>query len=242
MQILDNAMDKAPFLDAAPALWAAGLPVIPLIGKRAFLIAWTRYCLEMPTEADRADWLASHPNNNIGLPLGPSSGLCVVDIDSTDPAVIASVKACLPASPWDRVGKKGCALIYSNSRNLKSFSIPGLIDFLAEGRQIVLPPSIHPDTGSPYVSNADLAEVYKNGDIPEIPTDLKERLLGATAPAAEAGGRHVTLASNIGCLRNAGLYARLCGAFHCRSNAGNSLQRDICKYSDRICRQGRKCR
>jgi hypothetical protein len=194
-----------PFADAAPALWECGLPAMPLDGKKPIKSGWTRFCREMPSDHEKAAWVIQDARKNIGLPLGPLTGLCSADIDTADPELIAAIKSVLPNSPWERVGKKGCALLFRNTADLKNFSIPGVFDFLADGKQVALPPSIHPDTGRAYTANSDLAEVYAAGNIPEIPFDLKARLIGVTSPGAIQGGRHNILSSNIGRWRNAGL-------------------------------------
>lgn len=196
---------QSPFAEAAQALWEANLSVMPLTGKKPVVKNWNHFCSERPSEDEIAAWMHSTPGTNIGLPLGTQNGLCIVDIDTNDPGVIAAIKSVLPASPWERVGKKGCALLYRNPNNIKNFSVQGIVDFLAAGRQVVIPPSIHPDTNLPYTANADLAEIYSSGVIPNIPDNIKALLYGASARAAEAGSRHNTLTSNIGIWRNAGL-------------------------------------
>jgi putative DNA primase/helicase len=96
------------------------------------------------------------PRSNIGLPFGPASGLCAIDIDTTDEELVKAIEDCLPATPWRRVGKKGCALVFKwqGQKNFKIRSDEGMIcEFLGLGNQLVLPPSIHPDTGEAYTAN-----------------------------------------------------------------------------------------
>lgn len=160
------------FSDYAPLYWNAGLPVIPLKkwndpgkspGKAPLLPGWRRYSSEMPSCEEQTQWLKLYPDHNIGLPLGPCSGLCAVDIDSDDPDEIAAIKRILPETPYERVGKKGCVLIYrwNGQKNFKVKLADGRqpVEFLGEGNQVVLPPSIHPDTGRPYTSNVNLWEI-----------------------------------------------------------------------------------
>lgn len=137
------------FATHAPRLWAKNLPVIPCNGKRPVIRNWQRFCESMPDPKEQSDWLDRYPGHNIGLPLGQASGYCVVDIDTEDQSEIAAVKATLPASPLERVGKKGSAIFYKFNRE-KSFSIAGKVDFLSTGKQVILPPSIHPETGMAY--------------------------------------------------------------------------------------------
>jgi putative DNA primase/helicase len=152
------------FYDTAPGYWATNLPVIPLIKgeKRPAISGWQQFCDRMPTEEEQADWLSLFPDANIGLPLGPCSGLVAIDIDSDDPLVIAAIERVLPASPWARIGKKGKVLIYKYdghaTSRIRDEDGNTICETLSRGTQIVLPPSIHPDTLRPYWSNCELTE------------------------------------------------------------------------------------
>ena len=42
----------------------------------------------MPTDLEQMHWMASYPKGNIGLPFGPASGLCAIDIDTEDKDLI----------------------------------------------------------------------------------------------------------------------------------------------------------
>jgi putative DNA primase/helicase len=153
-----------PFSATAPKYWAVNLPVIPLLKgeKRPAISRWQEFCDRMPTEEERMDWLSRFPDGNIGLPLGPCSGLVAVDIDSDDPIVIAAIERCLPPTPWHRVGKKGKVLIYGyngqSTGRVRDEDGKTIYEVLSRGTQIVLPPSIHPDTLKPYWSNCELTE------------------------------------------------------------------------------------
>ena len=175
------------FRDHAPAYWAAGLPVIPLkrwnspgkgAGKAPILNEWTAYAENMPTEAMREHWLATYPDSNIGLPFGPASGLCAIDIDTDEEELVEIILGALPKSPWKRVGKKGMGLIYrwqgQPNFKLRDSDNKSIVEFLGKGNQMVLPPSIHPDTQKPYTANADLWAVLN--DIPFLPVDAENKL------------------------------------------------------------------
>lgn len=102
------------FSEYAPKYWAAGLPAMPLRprSKMPALNAWQSYCLTMPTEDAQAAWLKAYPENNIGLPLGPCSGVVAVDLDSEDPRVLAILERLMPKTAWTRVGKKGAVYAF----------------------------------------------------------------------------------------------------------------------------------
>lgn len=160
------------FASAAPSYWANNLPVIPLLPrqKRPAIRAWERYGTEMPSADEKAAWLENFPSGNIGLPMGPCSGLIAVDIDTDDEAVLRILDQMLPHTPWRRQGKKGEVRIFryngEKSTRLKTKD-EMLVEFLSTGTQIVLPPSIHPDTGKSYVATGDLWEVARSA--PQLP-------------------------------------------------------------------------
>jgi putative DNA primase/helicase len=170
------------FRDFAPLYWEAGIPAMPLKikSKAPILSEWTQYGTNMPSAAVRDHWLAEYPRSNIGLPFGPASGLCAIDIDTTDDELVKIIEDCLPATPWRRVGKKGCALVFKwqGQKNFKIRSDEGMIcEFLGLGNQLVLPPSIHPDTGEAYTASCDLWEVMHK--IPALGVDIEQKLRDA---------------------------------------------------------------
>lgn len=190
------------FAKYAPLYWGAGLPVIPLkkfdstekgAGKAPILLDWTKYGAQSPTETEKGMWLRSYPDNNIGLPFGAASGLCAIDIDTEDEDLIKAILDILPPSPWTRVGAKGMGLIYkwSGQRNFKLAGEDGMIlEFLGMGNQMVVPPSIHPDTKQPYTANTNLYEVMDQ--IKPLPLDIDQRLrelLGEKGFAVNKGTR-----------------------------------------------------
>lgn len=188
------------FSDFAPLYWDAGIPVMPLKrrSKSPILNEWSSYGTNFPTIAEREHWLRTYPDCNLGLPFGEASGLCAIDIDTVDPVLVEAIMDCLPASPWTRIGRKGCGLIYKwqGQKNFKVRSEDGMLcEFLGKGNQLVLPPSIHPDCpecgqknaagpagvcsncGAPsviYTSNTNLWEVLDK--VQPLGADIEERL------------------------------------------------------------------
>ena len=166
------------FAETAPAYYAAGLPVIPLVPgqKKPIPKGWTKYGETGVDPATQEQWLASYPNANIGLALGKASGLCAVDVDGLDVATAGRVLAALElVMPWRRVGAKGFVVLCKWRDGLKSFQVKApdgsvLIELLGPGRQVVLPPSIHPGTARPYTANCALLDVLAS--VPEMPHDL----------------------------------------------------------------------
>lgn len=206
----------------APLYWAANLPVIPLRerNKMPDINQWSIYGTRMPDENEKALWLHSFPKGNIGLPFGIASGLCAIDIDTEDEELIEAILDVLPKSPWVRIGKKGMGLAYrwEGQKNFKLRGADGgmILEFLGQGNQMVLPPSIHPDTGLPYQANANLYDVLDK--IPFLGEDIEDKLralLGAKGFELGAGGRSAPVdivpsgERDVQMVRQAGYYARV---------------------------------
>lgn len=194
-------MTPGIFATEAPRHWEAGLPVIPLMEgqKRPAVHRWQLFADTFPTEDERRAWISTFNNSNIGLPMGPVAGLVAIDIDTDDEAVRAVIESVVPASPWKRVGAKGYMLIYryNGDRNTYIRDADGkmLCEVKSKGSQIVLPPSIHPDTGLPYTASSDLVSVCRAA--PELPEQVELRLREAFTAAGfklSAGGTNNKIA------------------------------------------------
>lgn len=173
------------FSSEAPKYWAVGLPAIPLISneKRPAINRWQLFSDTKPSEDEKRVWLDNFPNGNIGLPMGPSAGLVAIDIDTDDPAVLRVLDQILPPTPWTRRGKKGAVRIYryagERTNRIKGSDGSMICEILSKGTQIVLPPSIHPETKRPYVANAPLYEVL--GAVPPLPANIEDLIRNALA-------------------------------------------------------------
>lgn len=174
-------VEMSIFNENARLYWGKGYPAIPLVSgqKRPAIQGWQEMANRLPTEEEREIWLATFPNGNIGMPMGPASGLVAIDIDTDDPKVLEVIDGILPPSPWERVGKKGSVRIYRYSveqtTRIKDANGSTLVEILSQGSQIVLPPSIHPDTQKPYTANCNLYELDPN-TIPTLPPNFEKVL------------------------------------------------------------------
>lgn len=148
------------FLENAPAFWRRALPALPIeLGTKkppSSLTGWTGYLSNLPSESKQTDWLEKYGSCGIGLLLGsevtPGHYLAALDID--DDRLVQPTLALFGIED-DLVGKKGMKGLSffgltTKSDPIKSTTITGNgelgnIDFLAAGRQTVMPPSIHPD-------------------------------------------------------------------------------------------------
>lgn len=177
-----------------------GLSVIPVKprGKNPVILEWTKYCFDKPSEADIDAWESA--KYSIGLACGPASGVVALDIDTDDEAF----KRDLPLSPVVRRGKKGEVRFFKYDEKIKSMSFP-FIDILSAGRQVVLPPSIHPD-GMPYVwLTPDTLENFDVKDLPELDLSFLDKLrTNPSAPKIKAEGRNNKLKDIVSAMRGRG--------------------------------------
>lgn len=188
------------FATHAPAYYAKGLNVIPLYEreKRPVLMDWSRFAeTPVPPELQK-EWIKKYPNSNIGLALGPTSNIIVIDIDTDDILLIDAIRAILPPSPWIRKGRKGMMLAYRYSpiktHRIKNVSGETIVECLSSRTQCVLPPSIHPDTKLPYESNSNLFDVLHllNTLPPDIEEKLRSTLANAGVQLSHSGWSRVT--------------------------------------------------
>ncbi|PPQ44138.1 bifunctional DNA primase/polymerase [Rhodopseudomonas palustris] len=150
----------SPFATAAPALIERGYVVHPIIpgakapgtycgGRWEPQKWWNNRQRVYPNVL--AEWM-TWPDAGIGVMTG--RGLICIDIDLED--AVGPLLEILPLSNVQKKGRKGISLFYRGntekirSKNFRTPERVGLVDLLAEGKQTVLPPSIHPDTGEPY--------------------------------------------------------------------------------------------
>lgn len=176
-------MSQNIFAETAPAYYAANIPVIPLYSreKRPVPMDWSQY-FDKPVEKSQQDqWISSFPQGNIGIVLGPQSGISMLDIDSEDENLIALIRRLVPNSPWKRIGQKGMVLAFRYS-GLKTFRIKtakgeSICELLSDRTQVVLPPSIHPKTQAPYKANCELLDVIDK--LPVLDPQIEQILRGA---------------------------------------------------------------
>lgn len=167
----------------APAYWARGLSVIPLVRmeKRPIPKNWSIFSDRLPDAATQEQWLRQYPDGNMGLVLGQQSNMIAVDVDTTDPKTQKILEEVLPPTPWKRTGAKGAVYGY-RFNGIQTFRIKderrnALVEVLSTGTQVVLPPSIHPKTKAPYFATADLLEVHDN--LPVLPQEIEAILRGS---------------------------------------------------------------
>lgn len=175
-----------------------GLSVIPVAsnGKNPIIDGWSKYCEELPTQELIDKW--DKMKVNIGVACGPASGILVLDIDTDDKEIL---DLC-PPSPVRRRGKKGECRFFKYNPNIPSTSIPQ-IDILSLGRQVLIPPSVHPDTKKPYVwITPDTLENFSVKDLPELDISFLSKL--SKKVSIEIPGRNNKLVDIVSSMRARG--------------------------------------
>lgn len=172
------------FSKHAPFYHAKGMSVIPLRekSKRPLTNAWSDFSEYLVPDDVYQNWISLPAEHNIGLVLGKQSNIGALDIDYADDDLIQAILEMLPKGydKWTRIGAKGMVFAFRfNPKVPRAFKVIDkqkgtLVEYLCTGQQIVLPPSIHPDTGRPYTSNSNLWEVID--ELPMIPDDLEEKI------------------------------------------------------------------
>ena len=177
------------FSALGPRLFARGISVIPLNGKRPIPLGWNK---RPPTEAEVDQWAVAHPDANVGLLCG-FSDIVGLDLDIYDAEIAESVQrffGYLYDCPV-RIGQAPKRLLLARCPGLDHKLISAAYDHVAapsakgEKRNIsrieVLGPGqqfavagTHPDTGQPYMGldydhfSLDGLPVVTEGDIYDL--------------------------------------------------------------------------
>jgi Bifunctional DNA primase/polymerase, N-terminal len=119
-----------------------------------------------------------------------------IDIDTDNPDIRRAIVSSIPASTFRKRGNKG-ETVFCKGTGIasKSFNVGKVrvLDVLSDGRFYVLPSSVHPDSGRPYVwTGPDSFADYSPVDLPDITVEhvaaIGEALrpFGWQAPAERA--------------------------------------------------------
>lgn len=161
----------------AKKYWVKGLHVLPTKpnSKQPIFRGWTEYLENKPNDETLNAWSDKYSDNGTALLLGSSIGTeyKLVAVDCDDDRLIRLTQAILKSHPTGKVGKKGATFFakYPVKSPIKSTCIRGPegfggIDILAEKKCTIIPDSIHPDTGKPYIW---LGQPLLNIDISKLP-------------------------------------------------------------------------
>jgi hypothetical protein len=169
----------------------AGYSLIPdkFRMKQPAIRDWSRYCGELPTDADVAQW-SEIGDTNVAICLGEASGIVVLDFDCEDVDLIKKIEPYLPPSPVERVGAKGWARFFRyNGEHSEIVRYNGKVVFevLSNNKKITIPPSTHPNGMKYEWSNKSLLEVTRS-ELPLLPPILVEtvrQVLCTQSPGTE---------------------------------------------------------
>jgi Bifunctional DNA primase/polymerase, N-terminal len=135
------------------------------------------YSKRPPTALEQAAW-AQWPGAGVCVVSGPASGHTVaIDIDVNDLAIKAAIESVIPPTTVRKRGMKGETLFFHGPTITESMSWnrgerpnqERLCDLIGPGRQTLLPPTLHPDTGQPYVwTGPDTLLDMRPDELPEI--------------------------------------------------------------------------
>lgn len=194
----------SPYSDSASTYLEQGLAVIPCGPGTKFpgrytpadgwwkAHDWQKYSDRLPTAFETGIW-EKWPDAGVCLVLGASSApagkvLVAIDIDTDAPEEVHAIRSVLPGSPCAKKGAKGETQFYLANPCVTNTAFNDgnkrrMLDLLAHGRQTVMPPTIHPDTGVAYHwITPDTLEEFAVADLPMLPDDIVERLGKALEP------------------------------------------------------------
>lgn len=177
---------------------------------------WKELQTRCSSEDEIRHWWDLHPHLNVGVALGPVSGLVAIDVDDEegDALLLELAENDVPAT-WEYTTGKGRRLLYGLPEGVvvvnAAFRRPGteieILRFMSAGGQVVLPPSVHPN-GSVYKWKYG----PEDGPVTTVPQWLRgeHKQEGATSsrPAdgelITEGGRNNYLISLAGAMRKRG--------------------------------------
>lgn len=205
LAIANTPTARSPYATAGETLVDMGYAAIPVLpgskrpgsmsyGKWFGDLDWSRYCDRMPTPIEASIW-ARWPDAGVCVALDKT--LKVIDIDTDDQEIIDAVVDILPKDGRDvrKKGAKGVSIFFRGSDAIENrpfnLVLAGghkgrVIDLLCYGRQTVLPPTLHPDLGRPYVwVTDDTLENTGVEELPLLPDDIAAKLAAALEPFGE---------------------------------------------------------
>lgn len=193
---------KSPYSEHFSRYAEAGLPALPVSPGTKVpgfyesqqwhpMRGWQTFATVMPTEAQQMVW-GGWEGAGLCVPMGGSSRILAIDVDTNRPDIIAAIEAELAGLLISRRrGARGYAAFVIAPVDFKltqtKWDVDGqrVLDLLYTGRQVVMPPTIHPDTKQPYTWLTPF-KIYDRDELPPCPVDLVERCQRAIAPFQNA--------------------------------------------------------
>lgn len=159
------------FSEVCESYYSNDISVIPVKGKKVGVVDFGKYSHRLPYRNEIDLFKKTKGHYNIGLMLGRINNLMAIDVDTDLKDVMEFIDIETPETPVSKFGKKGITKFYRSTLNYNESMCDidhgCMLEFHGTSRQTVIPPSIHPDTKSPYVwVGSSLLESLK--DIPPI--------------------------------------------------------------------------
>jgi hypothetical protein len=119
--------------------------------------------------------------------LGGHNGLVAIDIDTDDHALREAIKNVLILlSPVSKRRRRGETFFYYGPGvESQTWKINGdvVVEIIGQGRQSILPPTIHANTGQPYTWTGSKTLLdCEPKDLPQLPKDIASRISAALKP------------------------------------------------------------
>lgn len=148
--------------------------------KRPIPNGWQKFSESLPDQHIVDLWQKDFVQGkiNLGVVCGKASNLIALDIDVDDQELYKIIP---PSSVRKRGGKGEVRFFrynesqFSESRHFTDSFGCGVLDILSTGTQTVLPPSLHPETGKPYIwLTEDTLFNTKSDDLPMLESNWLE--------------------------------------------------------------------
>lgn len=179
---------------------------------------WTARQTERATEEEIRGWWSLGHELNVGVALGPVSGIVGIDIDDADgETLLNDLSAGDIPRTWEYTTGKGRRLIYRLPEGVHVRSVPftrigtkvEILRFMGERSQIVLPPSTHPSGAKYRWESGKSPSDIEAATVPEWMiakhVEVKAERLNDGELISE-GGRHNFLTSLAGTIRKHGAH------------------------------------
>lgn len=152
-------LGRGTFATFATPLFEAGFSPLPIIRKtkQTPITGWSGYCDNLPRVETLQEWIRKYPDLGVGVCLGremkPGLRFAAIDIDLE--VLRFPIRGLFGNAKCIKRGKKGETIFALAAKSIKSTYLrtasgKQAVDILIGGKQTVLPPTIHPDTGLPY--------------------------------------------------------------------------------------------
>jgi hypothetical protein len=187
-----------PYAELAEAYIERGYGALPIIpgtkrpgardhrGEWIGMPRWQRRYDEGRPPREHVKIWGNH-GTGIGILLGAPSGHLVVPDTDTDERKLREAigDALFPDSPVGKRGQKGESLFYQGA-GIKSHTWriddKVVFELLAQGRQTVIPPTIHEHTGRQYIWTREPLLNYRPCELPTLPSDIADRITEVLKP------------------------------------------------------------